>query len=130
MTEQEQTAAAQPTPSDQSPVNRGLPPSIWDNLPESDNYVKFTLENNLMVQIRFIDNEPRQVPSTRTRGKMNYEFEVIDLTTPEPTVKIWSVSSMRLMRSLSALVPLDGKSFQVVRTGEGMAIDYTLTRIK
>ena len=108
----------------------GLPPSVWDSLPESENYIKFTPENAFRQRVTFVDNEPRQKPSTFQKEKMDYEFEVIDLLTPEPTVKTWSISSIRLMRQLSAFLPLDNKSFDVQRVGEGMQIDYILTPLQ
>ena len=105
------------------------PISVWGRLPESENYIKFIPENNFMQKIQFIDNEPKEKPSIFTKGKMDYEFEVVDMMTPELTVKTWSVSSIKLMRQLSAFLPLAGKIFDVQRVGEGMAIDYILTPV-
>lgn len=117
-------AAGQPPAAGQQALKA---PSIWDNLPESENYCKFTPSNSFTIQITIIDGEPRPVQSPFQKDKMVFEFEVVDLATPERTVKVWSVSSDVLMRQLSAFLPLDGKSLMVQRFGEGLGITYTLT---
>ena len=117
-----QQAAAQQPPAQPSAKSA----SIWDNLPESENYIKFTPDNGFKQRVQFIDNEPTQKPSAFKKDKMDYEFEVVDLLTPEPTVKTWSVSSIKLMRQLSAHLPLEGRIFDVQRVGEGLNIDYIL----
>lgn len=104
--------------------------TVWDNLPEeSEGYIKFTDENGFKVSVRFIDNDPHEVPSTFTKDKMNYEFEVIDLNDPD-VVKPWTISSVKLMRTLRMLRPLAGRAFEITRTGEGMKIDYVVAPIQ
>lgn len=111
----------------QPELTHGLPKSVWGSLPEeSDGYMKFTSENQNSIRVRFIDNEPRQAPSKFNKEQMVYEFEVIDLSVTTPEVKIWSVSSIKLMRQLESHIPLDGKSFNVIRSGEGMTTEYTV----
>ena len=108
------------------------PPSIWDNLPESEKYVKFTPANNFRQRLQFIDTEPHQKLSSfqnAAGNKMNYEFEVVDRLTPEPTIKTWSISSVKLMNQLSAYLPLEDKTFDVQRVGDGLQIEYILTPV-
>lgn len=103
--------------------------SVFDNLPEEkDGFVKFNEENGFYIQVQFIDDEPCIVASTFTQGKDVYEFEVVDLSTPDKNVKTWSVSSLKLMHQLAAFTPLSGKAFTVQRTGERLKIEYELSR--
>lgn len=124
----QQLPAPTPPPAEQA----ANPPSIWDNLPESEKYVKFTPANNFRQRLQFIDTEPHQKLSSfqnAAGNKMNYEFEVVDRLTPEPTIKTWSVSSVKLMNQLSAYLPLEDKTFDVQRVGDGLQIEYILTPV-
>lgn len=105
------------------------PISVWDRLPENENYIKFTLENGYRQRVQFIDNEPHEKPSQYKKDKMDYEFQVVDMLTPEPAVKTWSISSVKLMNQLAAYLPIEDKIFDVLRVGEGLQIEYVLTPV-
>lgn len=51
-----------------------------------------------------------------------YEFAVVE----GKEDKILSITSKRLMLKLKAHHPLEGKVFEIERTGAGMEIDYTV----
>lgn len=124
---QQAAAAAVGQAAGQPPAKN--PVSVWGRLPENENYIKFTAENAFRQRIQFIDEEPTEKPSKFKPEKMDYEFEVVDLLAPERAVKIWNVSSIKLMNQLAVYLPIGGKIFDVQRVGEGLQIEYILTPV-
>lgn len=100
--------------------------NIWnDGSIDEVEFLGFSKENNNTVQYKFLENNPEA--KVNKFGSPSWAFEVLDLDSQ--TVVTHTITSKRYMRHLREHIPLEGKSFCVKRDGEGMDIDYQVTKL-
>ena len=100
--------------------------SVWNNgsLDEME-YVGFNKDNTTLT-LKFLDDEPKM--SVNKFNTVTYEFEVMDMKSK--TVRIFTITSKRLMRHLKEFLPIAGKTFKIDRVGAGMETDYEVKEQK
>lgn len=100
--------------------------NVWtDGSLDEIEYIKFEDAKNRTVKVKFLENDP-----TSRKNKFDqacFDFQVMDLDTK--TLKVFSVTSKRLMRELKTCLPLDGKDLCIQRMGSEMETDYNVTEI-
>lgn len=96
----------------------------WDSVTEKRSYVEYELNH---VKVTFIGNNP-VVRSNTYNGvtKDQWVFEVIDLK--DMKAKLYTVTSILLMRLLKDLGPLDLQSFDIGRVGAGKGMTYQVVK--
>ena len=100
--------------------------SVWNNgsLDEME-YIGFS-KDETTISVKFLEDEPNL--SVNKFNTVTYDFQVMDMSTK--TVKVFGVTSKRLMRHLKAQLPISGKTFKIERVGDGMKTDYELKEVK
>lgn len=98
------------------------------NMIEEKEYAAFTEEKKNTLVLTMLENgfTPRKNPQY---GNIQYDFQVIEVEEPG-TIKTFSPSSNRLMVKLKEHIPLEGKTFKMVRIGKGFETGYTLELIE
>lgn len=98
------------------------------NMIEQKEYASFDKEKDNTLILTMLENSftPRSNPQY---GNIQYDFQVIEVIEPG-VIKTFSPSSNRLMVKLKEHIPLEGKTFKIVRIGEGFKTDYTLDKIE
>lgn len=86
--------------------------------------VEFIKFDKGLIKIRFTSNE--FLVKDNAYNNKCYEFAVVE----GKEDKILSITSKRLMLKLKAHHPLEGKVFEIERTGAGMDIDYAVRLCK
>ena len=100
--------------------------TVWYNgsLDEME-YIGFS-KDNTTITVKFLDDEPKL--TVNKFNTVSYEFGVMDMT--QKTVKVFTVTSKRLMRHLKEYLPIAGKTFKIERVGSGMETDYEVKEVK
>ena len=100
--------------------------TVWYNgsLDEIE-YIGFN-KDNTSISVKFLDDEPKL--SVNKFNTVTYEFEVMDMKSK--TVRIFTITSKRLMRTLKGFLPIAGKTFKIDRVGTGMDTDYEVKEQK
>ena len=100
--------------------------TVWyDGSLDEVEYIGFNKDNTTLT-LKFLNDEPKM--SVNKFNTVTYEFEVMD--TKSKTVRIFTVTSKRLMRTLKGFLPIAGKTFKIDRVGSGMETDYEVKEQK
>lgn len=100
--------------------------SVWnDGTLDEMEYIGFN-KDNTSIRVKFLEDEPKI--SVNRFNTVTYEFDVMDMK--QKTVKVFTVTSKRLMRTLKSFLPIAGKTFEIDRVGSGMETDYELKEVK
>lgn len=79
-----------------------------------------------ILEVRFTSNEFRQADTPDRFGRFPFEFAVIQNRKPVS----FEIGSLRLMRKLKSLLPLEDKQVRIIRTGTGMSTDFEVEVIE
>lgn len=100
--------------------------SVWNSGQFDElEYLTHT-EKEDTVKPKFINDEP-EINVNKFKST-SYDFEVLD--TVKDTMKTYSVTSKRLMKTLESFTPLSGKTLSIKRIGSGMDTDYNVKELK
>lgn len=98
---------------------QGVEYGSFDDIREVE-YAKLTKEG---VKLRFTSSD--FLIDKNAYGNTQYTFAV----SQEGDEKLLSVTSKRLMLHLKEFHPLEGKQFEITRTGRGMEVDYAVKEV-
>lgn len=79
-----------------------------------------------ILEIQFTSNEFRQADQPDRFGRYPFEFAVIQNHKPVS----FEIGSLRLMRKLKSILPLENKRVRIIRTGTGMATEFEVEVIE